>query len=100
MSKKKLKGGTNTLSLYQKKYNDKIENQMEKDKIKNKQNVPLQEENVSENVNIEHRSFTICSKCKVKKMCSRDRFLKLLQKYGTIEKMDKEYVCISCRKIK
>jgi len=44
------------------------------------------------------KTHLICSKCNTKKFCSKDRYDKLLQKFGSVEKLKLDYICRSCRK--
>jgi hypothetical protein len=38
-----------------------------------------------------------CSKCNSFKFCRPDRYEMLKEKFGSVEKLIKEYICLDCR---
>lgn len=43
-------------------------------------------------------TFTICSKCKQKKFTRAEVYAKRIAKFGSVEEMEKSYVCRNCKK--
>lgn len=42
--------------------------------------------------------FVVCSKCGQKKFVRKDVLEKRIARFGSIEKMDKEYLCRNCKR--
>ena len=42
--------------------------------------------------------YVICSKCKMKKACRTDIYENRVKKFGSVEKLNAEYVCRDCKK--
>ena len=42
--------------------------------------------------------YVKCSKCSEKKFTNKDAYEKRLAKYGTLEKMESEWICSKCSK--
>lgn len=80
-----------TMTEEQKNYNKSIERTAEEKEEE-------EEEPTEEIQSVRSNSSLVCIKCKQKKQCSKDRYQKLVSKYGSEDELHKSYVCRSCRK--
>lgn len=77
------------LTKEQKNYNTMVKQKM-KEEVNDSDEVAIP--------SVNSRSYVICSVCKKKKGCDKNRFDKLLKEFGSIEEIDKKYVCRSDKK--
>jgi hypothetical protein len=87
------------LDVVQVQYNKMVKQQVKEDKDSkaNPENFDDDVTQVAQIQNVSIKSHLTCIKCNANKACSKDRYKKLLQKYGSEEEIAKDYICRSCR---